>query len=260
MTRVTTVRPVPSRVVIVDDVADLRGMLRVALRLSPSIEVVGEASGGAEAVDVVAAQQPDVVVLDLGLPDLSASEVVRRLREVSPAKIVVFTGRDVGVGTGFDERVEGFIRKDEDVRLVVALIENLHAAGRHSAALALRMDVGAASAARAFVEEQCLVWGCLDAVDTAKLIVSELVTNAVLHAASHPQLLVSYNGMTMRLQVSDDSHAAPMPRVAAFEDESGRGLLLVDAFAAAWGVEDADSGKRVWAELPCRPPVAGAAA
>ena len=248
------------RVLLVDDVPDVRFLVRTALRGRTGIEVVSEAGTGQEALAAATAHQPDIVVLDLGLPDLPAADLVRRLRDTCTAKIVVFTGLELGVGTAFDEPVEGFVRKSDDIRFLVDLLENLDAAGRQTAALALEKGPAAAGAARAFVAELCRRWGCLDVVDSAELVVSELVTNAVVHARSHPQLLVSHRGRTLHLEVSDDSHSSPEPRDPTIDDEHGRGLLLVAAFSAAWGVEPTSSGKRIWAELPCLPVLTGASA
>jgi CheY-like chemotaxis protein len=241
----------PTRVLLVDDIDDVRLLLRSALRRRASVEIVAEARDGAEALAAAVEHRPDVIVLDLGLPDLSASELVQRLRERSDAKIIVFTGMDVGVGATFDQPVEGFVRKDGDLRFLVDMLEALDADGAPSAALALRMDPSAAAAARVFVTERCVEWSCEPAIDAANLIVSELVTNAVLHGRSHPQLVLVHEGGSLRIEVADDSAASPEPRLPDDDDEHGRGLLLVGAFSAAWGVQPTASGKRIWAQVPC---------
>jgi CheY-like chemotaxis protein/anti-sigma regulatory factor (Ser/Thr protein kinase) len=242
----------PTRVLLVDDVDDVRLLLRTALRRNGNVEVVAEARDGAEALAAAVEHRPDVIVLDLGLPDLSASEIVQRLRERCDAKIIVFTGMDVGVGGGFTEQVEGFVRKDGDLRFLVDMLEALDVTSASTAALALRMDPAAAAMARAFVTERCLEWHCGPAIDAANLIVSELVTNAVLHGMSHPQLMLVHEGGSLRIEVADASAASPEPRVPDDDDEHGRGLLLVAAFSAAWGVQTTASGKRIWAQVPCR--------
>src|SRR6476659_4986776 len=81
------------RVLLVDDVVDVRRMLRAALRLRGGFEVVGEAGDGAEAVGLVGELRPDVVVLDLGLPDIAGRELLIRIRDRSPgSQVVVFSG------------------------------------------------------------------------------------------------------------------------------------------------------------------------
>jgi len=71
------------RVLLVEDVDELRFVLRHTLPRAGALEVVGEAADGATAIEAAARQQPDVVVLDLGLPDIAGHEVIPRLRAVA---------------------------------------------------------------------------------------------------------------------------------------------------------------------------------
>jgi YesN/AraC family two-component response regulator len=83
---------VPVRVVLTDDERDVRVLLRTALRVDDRCEVVGEASDGAEAVAVVKAERPDVVVLDLRMPKMTGEEAALAIRKESPeTAIVVFS-------------------------------------------------------------------------------------------------------------------------------------------------------------------------
>ncbi|WP_326701012.1 ATP-binding protein [Streptomyces sp. NBC_01754] len=92
-----------------------------------------------------------------------------------------------------------------------------------------------------------------DTHDAAVLIVSELVTNAVVHTASTRVLCeLEYSGAGLRISVRDQGHQPGGPRLApAADDEHGRGLLLVDSLSSAWGTHDAadSSGRVVWARL-----------
>jgi anti-sigma regulatory factor (Ser/Thr protein kinase) len=92
-------------------------------------------------------------------------------------------------------------------------------------------------------------WGCAEDRDTAVLLVSELVTNVVRHTGSAPRLTVTTAGGVLRCAVRDADPAHPVTRAPSFENESGRGMLLVAALASAWGVDDDSSGKLVWFEL-----------
>lgn len=81
------------RVLLVDDVADLRFLLRVVLESDGAFEVVGEAGNGETAVELCSRTQPDVIVLDLSMPTMDGLEALPRLRELAPdAKIVVLSG------------------------------------------------------------------------------------------------------------------------------------------------------------------------
>ncbi|WP_062214907.1 ATP-binding protein [Streptomyces sp. NBRC 109706] len=99
-------------------------------------------------------------------------------------------------------------------------------------------------------------WGLSSSTsDTAQLIVSELVTNAILHThSSQVRCLLWSSGQFLRIEVADEG-AGPARGpvgVADSDQEHGRGLLLLDALAARWGVISPDrrAGCTVWAELP----------
>ena len=81
---------------LVDDVPEMRRLVRTMLRIRGGFEVVGEASDGEQALDLALTCSPDIVVLDLGLPRLAGREVLGRLREQLPrVKVVVFTGTEM---------------------------------------------------------------------------------------------------------------------------------------------------------------------
>jgi len=87
-------------------------------------------------------------------------------------------------------------------------------------------------------------------VDTAELLTSEIVTNAIIHAASGPELVVRISGGRVRVEVQDISPAVPVRQFAGPLSPSGRGMAIVDELARDWGVEHVPQGKRVWFELP----------
>jgi anti-sigma regulatory factor (Ser/Thr protein kinase) len=104
--------------------------------------------------------------------------------------------------------------------------------------------------ARRFVAETALEWGLAQLLQDAQLVVSELGGNAVRHARSEFTVVISESHSSIRLAVSDLSHAVPREQRPANDSSSGRGLMLVGALAADWGVEQSPHGKVVWAELP----------
>lgn len=85
--------------------------------------------------------------------------------------------------------------------------------------------------------------------DDVRLVVSELATNAVLHAGTAFRLHVGVGDEVVRLEVIDDEPAPPAVRMPALEAASGRGLHLIDALCSGWGVVPTGQGKVVWAEL-----------
>jgi DNA-binding NarL/FixJ family response regulator len=82
-------------VIVVDDHPVVRAGLLTVLAAAPDIEVLGEATTGAEALRIVAQERPDVVVLDVHLPDVSGLTVARELRQrESPTKVLVLSAHD----------------------------------------------------------------------------------------------------------------------------------------------------------------------
>jgi DNA-binding NarL/FixJ family response regulator len=85
------------RVVLVDDVPELRLVVRLTLEDDPGIEVVGEASNGRDGVRVVQETRPDLVLLDLSMPDMDGLEAIPLMREQAPmARVVVLSGHEAG--------------------------------------------------------------------------------------------------------------------------------------------------------------------
>ena len=87
-------------------------------------------------------------------------------------------------------------------------------------------------------------------LDDLLLCLSEVVTNAVLHAIPPIQVLGNVVGSKVRVEVSDGSIAAPLRRTPKNSSPTGRGLILLDHLASDWGVEITSSGKTVWFEIP----------
>ena len=111
----------------------------------------------------------------------------------------------------------------------------------------------AAAAARRFTREVAAPWALDPHVQAdLELLVSELVTNAVLHARSSARLTIERTGDRVRVTVGDDSAQRPRLRDYGADAVTGRGIFLVDQISETWGVDAADDGqdgKRVWFEI-----------
>ncbi len=102
--------------------------------------------------------------------------------------------------------------------------------------------------ARTFIRRIARPWRLpAELTDDIVLAASELVTNAVVHAASEVRVVVHRLPDGVRLEVEDDGEGTPTPRVADHEQCTGRGISLVAALARAWGVRGERDGKQVWA-------------
>ena len=109
----------------------------------------------------------------------------------------------------------------------------------------------AATEARQWISEQMLALNRTKDVDTALLLVAELVTNAILHAPGERPVLKLYG--THCIAVHDGSAARPVLRPPSADSESGRGMMLVAELSAVWGVDEGGvypDGKMVWCCLP----------
>ncbi|NJC70042.1 ATP-binding protein [Planosporangium thailandense] len=94
-----------------------------------------------------------------------------------------------------------------------------------------------------------------DLVSTAGLLVSELASNAVLHGGGAFDVSVEYvpdKGL-VRIEVTDSGDGQPTVQAPSVTAEHGRGLLLVDKLANAWGVQRGSTRKTVWFELVSPP-------
>jgi CheY-like chemotaxis protein/anti-sigma regulatory factor (Ser/Thr protein kinase) len=242
---------VPIRVLLVDDVVEVRRLVRTSLRFRGGFEVVGEAADGAEAVRLAHQLRPDVVVLDLGLPDIAGQEVLTRMREGSPSsKVVVFSGLETVDRAWIADNAAGFVLKDADLGYLVDLLEAVGPTADNEAVIDLPHDLSSVSDARRFVEQKLAEWGIVDPLDDALLVVSELAANALTHAHSSYRVRLASTEAALRIEVDDDGSGTPEPQPLTDDEEHGRGLHLVGALAASWGMEAAATGgKRVWAEL-----------
>jgi DNA-binding NarL/FixJ family response regulator len=113
------------RVLIADDEELVRTGLRLILEAEPDVEVVGEASNGRLAVEAAAAFRPDVVLLDVRMPELDGVQAARLIRDSgSPAKVVILTtfGLDQYVYDALQAGASGFLLKDAPASQLLAAV------------------------------------------------------------------------------------------------------------------------------------------
>lgn len=104
------------RILVVDDHEHFRNFITSTLRKQPHLQVIGEAQDGPEAVQAVQALQPDLVLLDIGLPTLNGIEAGRRIRKAAPNTKIVFltqeSSRDT-VDAAFNLGASGYVVKGQ---------------------------------------------------------------------------------------------------------------------------------------------------
>ncbi|MFF3250186.1 SpoIIE family protein phosphatase [Actinacidiphila glaucinigra] len=137
--------------------------------------------------------------------------------------------------------------RDDDIALLAARFDGFPT---HSVAYwYLAPQPETACRARRLTRRALHRWGLDPMLETTELLVSEVVTNAV-RLASRPITLRLLCTDVLRCEVGDDSSLVPRLRRAGPEDETGRGLYVVDRLAAHWGARRLGTGKVVWFELP----------
>ncbi|MFJ6937745.1 ATP-binding protein [Streptomyces sp. NPDC101132] len=113
-----------------------------------------------------------------------------------------------------------------------------------------RADLRAVGEVRRALRELLRPWGRADSADVAELLTTELVTNALVHTDQGAEVTASLAASRLRVEVRDHATRHPLPLVPAADDGThGRGLLLVEAMADAWGVSTRGRGKVVWFEI-----------
>ncbi|MER6382877.1 SpoIIE family protein phosphatase [Streptomyces sp. NPDC001250] len=136
-------------------------------------------------------------------------------------------------------------RKD-DVALLMARLNGIP--DDHVAEWRLDADPREVARARRLVRARLRQWGLPQAVETAELLVSEVVTNAVRHAVSEPVGLRVVRTDALLFEVTDDEPGLPAMLSAGPYDESGRGLRVVSRLAREWGASATGHRKTVWFE------------
>jgi anti-sigma regulatory factor (Ser/Thr protein kinase) len=115
--------------------------------------------------------------------------------------------------------------------------------------------VASVPAARRWVRSRLPSWLSHEDCERIVLLVSETVTNAVRHARSEVGLRLYDRRPTFRVEIDDGAASLPVTRHAGLDEESGRGVMLIEAVADRWGVTGRHSGKTVWFEVRASSPV-----
>lgn len=240
-----------ARVVIVEDEPDVRELIRVRLGIDDRFEVVGEGADAASAVAAVQTTQPDVVVLDLGVPGAVGTDLVPMILQARPsAKVAVFSGLPVELvrAEALARGASSYVLKGDVENLVDAL--DVLVGRAEVAEQQFPGDPSSVRVARQFATTSLGEWGHEDLVGPVTLIVSELATNAVVHAQSTFSVRLALTPTALRVEVTDCGAGLPNPINPDPSGVGGRGLLLVAQLGVAWGIDPGEAPcKTVWCEL-----------
>ncbi|MFF4572493.1 ATP-binding protein [Streptomyces sp. NPDC001410] len=113
----------------------------------------------------------------------------------------------------------------------------------------LRRELTSARRARRLVTAQLSDWALDDLADTAELLVSELVTNALRHTRGPLRLNLRLRDSRLLCEVEDTEPSGPVHTAVDPDAEGGRGTELLDLLADAWGSIETGTGKTIWFEL-----------
>lgn len=146
----------PLRVVIVDDVDDVRAVLRLQFRLDERFEVVGEGADGYQAIDLARDLQPDLLVLDRNMPRLGGLEAIPQVRDVAPATAIVLYTAAADKALFHDALTAGALDVLEKAAASDDFVERftqklLDRAGHDDNALEVRVGPVTGSAARTWI-------------------------------------------------------------------------------------------------------------
>ncbi|MDQ0579470.1 SpoIIE family protein phosphatase [Streptomyces rishiriensis] len=175
--------------------------------------------------------------------DLPLDEGMRRTRAALAAADPADPGRMA------DELLGDAGRREDDVAVLLLRYDAMKTRPIRAGWMVWRLP-DAVMHARRFTARTLRRWKVREAADAVLLVVSELVTNALVHTQGPVRLDLVLRGDRVRVCVSDSSPRAPAkPVIVDWEATGGRGLLLVEAMSDAFGSVPVAGGKQVWSEI-----------
>ncbi|WP_420803263.1 SpoIIE family protein phosphatase [Streptomyces spiramyceticus] len=224
------------------------GTEELVLEGGPPLGVLAEAEFPMTAVAL--APGAVLTLLTDGLVESSSLHLEEGMRRVCD---VLSTADPSDAGRMADELLGGANRRDDDVALLLLRYDGIGDRPLRAAWTVWRLP-DAVAHARRFTSRTLRTWNVAEQRDAALLIVSELVTNALVHTKGQVRLDLTLAGGRLRVAVSDSSPRTPVkPAIVDWDATGGRGILLVEAVSASYGSVPLSGGKQVWAETPLPP-------
>lgn len=128
------------RVLLVDDVPDIRLMLRLTVDRDERFEVVGEAEDGQEAIELAESLKPDVIILDLAMPKMDGLQAIPRIRKKVPGvRILVFSGFEAAriAAKAIASCADAYIEKGTSLRELTSVLSMIHSSPPKACAVAV---------------------------------------------------------------------------------------------------------------------------
>ena len=117
-----------NRVLVVDDFEPFRHFLCATLEVRPELQVIGEASDGLQAVQKAEESQPDLILLDIGLPKLNGIEAAHRISRLVPAAKILFVSQENDadvVSAALSNGAKGYVLKLDANRELLPAVESI---------------------------------------------------------------------------------------------------------------------------------------
>lgn len=210
------------------------------------------------------AESPTAVIVDL--TDLTFDSPIERavllrldlMAGREPAVALLWCATPGSIGAQLARLTPGARIYPDVAGAIVSVLSGPNSA--HWAHFPLTGTVDSPAEARLLVGDACLRWGLDHIADDARLVISELVTNAVDHACGEIVVTARTCAPYLVTTVRDRSTVppvkvvpGPVPMADVTVAERGRGLHILDLYATAWGYVLTDDGKAVWASLRTHP-------
>ena len=241
---------------VADDDSDYRLLVTLAVASDPGLAVVGEAAHAREVVARAEELRPDVLLLDAALPGAGSVALAGEVARVAPDTLVVLASAWPG-GEPLGPEGDGLpvISKASPPSSLAGQIMGCLDSCRKpdpaakTLAMAFPAELASVGRARRWVRGVLQGWGPDELIDSAILLTSEVVTNALMHGRSGIEVSLGRHGDRVRIAVTDSDQGLIRRRAAAPNSQSGRGVDLVESMSTGWGINRFGSGKQVWFEL-----------
>jgi CheY-like chemotaxis protein/anti-sigma regulatory factor (Ser/Thr protein kinase) len=247
----------PISVLVVDDDADTRFLLRRAFERDGRLQVVGEVTDGALAAAAARVHEPDLVLLDLTMREMGGLAALPEVQAATPSTtMVVLMSVNPPPEEELDAAGAAFVRKSPGLdgfvgRLLelVAVPDGEDSTTADAVTWHLPANPRSGGVARRHLRDLLEEWHLEDLRHEVELLATELINNAVLHADSEVTLAVKRRGDVLHVAVSDTGEGTPQQTDAGLEATHGRGLMLVQALSHDWGAAVNGEHKTLWFEL-----------